>query len=284
MKSAIATVLCVAAFGIRTSGQTPRIYEIIDEGGTPPIPTVHSEIPNTLTTVVITSDYYAQPKVLVLHALNNSGKDISGYHITIRNKNPDGTLAQPDRRMTALDMLRTLVAPTALERRESERIFPIFTAGTTQDISLPGFDFGPDVAVTCDVLFYADGTFDETNEGAFKQMLAVRQRAYLAIKKAIEIAKNALAERTNDHPAAAAITELAKAAAEMMPYNLDGAYDTEHGQQYQLQWEMQTLHNTVQREQKDTTERERLAQYVEDQEKRIASMTPHCHLEIALKQ
>jgi hypothetical protein len=29
--------------------------------------------------VVITSDYYAQPKVLVLHALNNSGKDITGY-------------------------------------------------------------------------------------------------------------------------------------------------------------------------------------------------------------
>jgi hypothetical protein len=36
--------------------------------------------------VSITSDYYVQPKVLVLHAFNNSGKDIIGYHITIRNK------------------------------------------------------------------------------------------------------------------------------------------------------------------------------------------------------
>jgi hypothetical protein len=31
-------------------------------------------------------------------------------------------------------------------------------------------------------------------------------------------------------------------------------------------------------------ERERLTQYVEEQEKRVELMTPHCHLEIALKQ
>ena len=42
--------------------------------------------------VVITSDYYAQPKVLVLHALNNSGKDITGYTIVTRYKKPDGTI------------------------------------------------------------------------------------------------------------------------------------------------------------------------------------------------
>jgi hypothetical protein len=42
--------------------------------------------------VVITYDYYAQRKVLVVHALNNSGKDITGYTIIIRHKNPDGTL------------------------------------------------------------------------------------------------------------------------------------------------------------------------------------------------
>jgi hypothetical protein len=36
--------------------------------------------------------------------------------------------------------------------------------------------------------------------------------------------------------------------------------------------------------QKGKTERQRLTQYVEEQEKRVELMTPHCHLEIALKE
>jgi hypothetical protein len=70
MKSAIVTVLCVAAFAIWT-----------------PCHAQTQTVP-----VVITSDYYAQLKVLVLHALNNSGKDITGYIFIIRHKNPDGTV------------------------------------------------------------------------------------------------------------------------------------------------------------------------------------------------
>jgi hypothetical protein len=35
---------------------------------------------------------------------------------------------------------------------------------------------------------------------------------------------------------------------------------------------------------KGKSERERLTQYVQNQEKRVELMTPHCHLEIALKQ
>ena len=69
-------VLCVVAFAIRTSGQAQEAEN------------VH---------VVITSDYYAQPKVLVLHALNNSGKDITGYTIIIRHKKADGTLDENGR-------------------------------------------------------------------------------------------------------------------------------------------------------------------------------------------
>ncbi|MGB6499413.1 MAG: hypothetical protein WBF09_20620 [Candidatus Acidiferrum sp.] len=53
------------------------------------MPTEHSELPNTLPALVITSDYYAAPKVLVLHVLNDSGKDITGYTIIIRHKNAD---------------------------------------------------------------------------------------------------------------------------------------------------------------------------------------------------
>jgi hypothetical protein len=60
--------------------------------------------------VVITSDYYAQPKVLVLHALNNSGKDITGYSIIIRHKNPDGTIGKGSGRTESMsDMMSVLI-------------------------------------------------------------------------------------------------------------------------------------------------------------------------------
>src|SRR5580658_2653576 len=73
----------VAASAMRTSGQTP-------------VQTVP---------VVITSDYYAQPKVLVLHALNNSGKDIVGYTFVTRYKKADGTIDPMGRVENTTDML-----------------------------------------------------------------------------------------------------------------------------------------------------------------------------------
>src|SRR6266481_2144757 len=91
-------VLCLA-FAIGISGQTQA-----------------QNVP-----MVITSDYYAQPKVLILHARNNSGRDIIGYTITIRHKNPDGTLDQGGWSASGSDMLYVLIStqmakdPTASE-------------------------------------------------------------------------------------------------------------------------------------------------------------------------
>jgi hypothetical protein len=42
--------------------------------------------------VAITYDYDAQGRVLLMHATNNSGKDIIAYSIRVQRKNPDGTL------------------------------------------------------------------------------------------------------------------------------------------------------------------------------------------------
>src|SRR5258706_5865404 len=85
MKSTILAVLCVAS----SLGASPA------RGQTVP--------------VVITSDYYAQPKVLVLHALNNSGKDITGYTIIIRHKKADGRLDENGRSEHMEDMLGVLI-------------------------------------------------------------------------------------------------------------------------------------------------------------------------------
>ncbi len=119
--------------------------------------------------VAITWDYYAQPKTLIVRALN-SGKDITGYTVTIRHKNPDGTLDKGGWTETTSDMLGVLVAiqlakdPAAEERMHGERNDGLFVAGTTRDTTLNGVNDGSALVAVADVVFYADSTFDEQNE------------------------------------------------------------------------------------------------------------------------
>jgi hypothetical protein len=296
MKSAILAVLCIA-FTLRTSGQTTTTYDTGIGHGTPLIPTVQSEIPNTWPAVVITSDYYAQPKVLVLHALNNSGKDITGYTIIIRHKNADGTIDKGGRTEYGSDMLSVLITtqmakdPAASERVRLQNIgnnalnaagTGIFVAGETRDMTLPGFNSGSELDIASGVVFYTDGTYEEQDKDAFKRMIANRQKDLLVMKKVNEAIQNSLADQTNEHPTAAALAELAKAAIEAATHKPDGTYDPAQGRQWPLQNAIQSL-SSIQGQQRGTTERESLTQYVEEQEKRVELMTPHCHIEIALK-
>jgi hypothetical protein len=77
-----------------------------------------------------------------------------------------------------------------------------------------------------------------------------------------------------------------------MAHNPEGPYDPERIVVGLLQGNI-TLLRAVQEEgvknggapsEKGNTERERVIQYVERQEKRVELMTPQCHLEISLKQ
>ena len=135
MKSAIEIALCVAGFAIWT-----------------PCHAQAQTVP-----VVFTSDYYAQPKVLVLHALNNSGKDITGWTFIIRHKNPDGTADKSGYSSTTSDMLRMLITTqmakdgAASERTRLEANFfasagnGIFLAGETRDTTLTGINSGSEL-------------------------------------------------------------------------------------------------------------------------------------------
>jgi hypothetical protein len=290
MKSAIAAVLCIVlcvVSAIRTSGQTPRTYEIIDEGGPPPIPTVHSEIPNTLTTVVVTWNYYPQPKMLVLHLTNISGKDITAYNLTVRNKYADGTQDDPCCGVqSSSELLGGLIAAqmakgTSFEE-SAERGNNIFAAGTTRDQTVPEPKDITGVDAVVDVAVYADGTKDVANDDALKRIWAGRQRQLLALQKVNQIIQNALADPT-EHPTAAALTELANYSAQMTKYTMEqigqaqSMYDFQQGQEMYLQNGIQTL-RSMQQPQGKTTVRERLKGYAERLEREIELMSPHCAL------
>jgi hypothetical protein len=263
-------MLCaVLAFALRASGQ--------------------AQVQNV--PVVVTSDYYAQPKVLVLHALNNSGKDITGYTIIIRHKNPDGTLDKSGWTENTSDMLSVLITtqmakdPTALEhiRALYGAGNGIFVAGETRDMTLPGINSGSELDITTGVVFYTDGTYDEQDENSFKRILTARQGELQQMKETDELIRNALADTTNEHPVAAVVTELNKRRAEAMDKAMEG-------QGFGINSEMgiPNLRSMQQPQaygpQKGKTERERLTQYVEEQEKKVELMTPHCHLEITVSQ
>ena len=270
MKSAIAAVLLCLVSAIGTSGQAQ-------------VQTVP---------VAITSDYYAKPKVLVLHALNNSGKDIAGYTIIIGHKNADGKMDQ-GRTWTATDMLSVLITaqmakdPAASESIRQQylgnKIFNdagtgIFFAGRTRDITLTGIDSGSEFDAAAGVIFYADGTYDRQDEDTFKQMLASRQHELQRTTYENELIRNALADPANEHPVTGVLTELNKRRVEEMD---------KPGQHFPMDLSNSELRSMQQPlvygPDKGKSERERLTQYVQDQEKRVELMTPHCHLEIALK-
>jgi hypothetical protein len=268
MKSAIVTVLSVAGFAIWTLCHARA-----------------QTVP-----VVFTSDYYAQPKVLVLHALNNSGKDITGYTFIIRHKNPDGTVDKSGYSSTTSDMLRMLITTQmAKDGAASERIRleanvfasagnGIFLAGETRDTTLTGINSGSELDITAGAVFYADGSYDQQDEDAFRQMLASRQHQLQQMKDTDELIRNALADEPNAHPVAVVLTQLKKRRVE----ELD-----KPGQGFPMDLSDSELRSMQQPmsygPMKGKTERERLTQYVAEQEKKVELMTPHCHLEITLK-
>jgi hypothetical protein len=239
--------------------------------------------------VEITSDYCAQPKVLVLHALNNSGKDITGYTIIIRHKKADGTLDENGRSESTEDMLGVLISSqmakdasaseSIRQQNSANAIFPkgygIFLAGETRDRTLTGIDSASDVDAIAGAVFYTDGTYDEQDKDAFKRALTNRQGALQQMKEEDELIRNALSDSTNEHPVAAVLTELDKRRVEAM--GKQGFFFSPGPSN------LQNLQRPAYGPQKGMTERERLTKYVEEQEKKVELMAPHCHLEIALK-
>ena len=159
MKSAVVTVLCVVS-AIWISGQTQV-----------------QSVP-----VLFTTDYYARPRTLIVHATNNSGKDIMGYYLVVQKKLPNGSLAPQRNEFMGqyADMLdswahvQTSKDPEKYERQWESRSEGVFHAGATRDISLAGVD-APDVVVSAAVLFFVDGSFDQHDVDRFNRMLATRQ-------------------------------------------------------------------------------------------------------------
>jgi hypothetical protein len=250
--------------------------------------------------VFCTTDYYPPTRTLVVHVTNNTGKDIMGYYLVVQKKLPNGSLAPQGNEFMGqyADMLdpwahvQTSKDPEKYEREWESRSEGVFHPGATRDISLAGVD-DSDVVVSATVLFYVDGSFDQHDGDRFKRMLATRQGQLLGKKETDKIIRDVLADLTNEHPCAAVIAALAK----MVGQSLDDASQDilSNFPQSRREEALRTGINNMRLIQmkaarkmgtpseQPMTERERLLEFVERQEKQVELMTPQCHLDIDLK-
>jgi hypothetical protein len=101
-KRLLLTLLCIAL--------TPRASE--PQG-------VQKQVQNV--PMAVTWNYYPQAKTLVLHLTNNSGKDITAYNVSLRNKYADGTQDDPCCGMqSSSEMLGGLIAAQMAKGTPSE--------------------------------------------------------------------------------------------------------------------------------------------------------------------
>jgi hypothetical protein len=290
----ISAALCILAFTIRTSSQTPSDYM---GHGTPPIPTAQGK-PNSLTAVAIDWSYDAQQKMLHLHLVNNSNKDITAYTISISKKFADGSSeSNVDGTPEFMNSFETdlwswlinvqLAKGTVRERLVQQVVIQqdgnpsngkMFAAGTSRYEHMYETREISGVTTILDVVAYADATANVQNEQAFRQLLVQRKGQVLAMEKVDEAIKHALADPTISSPMSAALAELtpifADAVTNQSPENPEG------NQQLDLQSAIGHLQQMHRWKQMPITERDWLTRYVEDQEKRIALMSPHANLTI----
>jgi hypothetical protein len=307
MKWAIA-VICILVLTPRASGQATSTYNTGIGHATPMIPTEQAELPNTLMGVVIESWHYdAGQKTLTLHLVNHSHKVVTAFNISFAEKYADGTtnpwhaegIPHNLRDSQRMEDELNLFIQSQDERRRGHGIAvsgpvvngqirmpgpptSVFAAGTTRDYVLMRGEEKDvaDIEAVVDVVAYADGTADVQNDRAFRNLMAERKGPLLAMQKVVEVIKGVLADPMVSSPIAEVLRAL-KPLADAGQTKNRPPEDPEFFQAMTLRDELKNLETMQQRV---PNEREWLTLYSEQQEKRIALMTPHADLHVDLPE
>ena len=281
----IASVLCLALFAIRTSDQQPTTYDTGIGHGTPMVPTVQIQLPNTLMGVVIESWHYdPAQKAVILHLVNQSHKDVTAFNISILEKYADGSTSYLDGTPSDIhdhqmmeDMLGLLISIQLGMSPGSGK--GTFVAGTSRDY--PDF-VGKDVSgidAVVDVVAYADGSADVlNNDRAFRNLTAERKGRLLAMEKVTDVIKRALADAMVSDPVSVALNELLPFAESSDAKTKNRSPEVaENNVARNLQGDIQNLQR-MQQEKMSGTQRESLERYVKYLERMIGLLKPHCEL------
>jgi len=273
------------------------------------VPAVQNQTPKPLGVSIEGWHYEPQAKVVILHLVNNSHKDVTAFNISIVEKYADGTTSYVDGRVPGIhdhqmmeDLLGHLINAQSGKRTEAivpevaggnayekimhqqmiQNLQVTFAAGTNRDqIDFVTKDVS-DIDAIVDVVAYADGTAQVVdNDRAFKNLVAERKGPVLAMEQMIGVVKGVLADPMVTSPFDAALRQLIPLAESANVKN-GSPEDPEHEAGVHLRMAVQDF-QSMQRplwSRITMTEREWLTQYVQSQEKLIELLKPHCELAV----
>src|SRR4029077_474916 len=166
-----------------------------------------------LGAVVQTWNYDPVAKVLTLHVLNTSHKDITAYNISLTIKYADGTTAFAESTKDFSPLMATMLEAGSDGYMRSNCGNGTFAAGGSRDDTFAGQPKDiTDVTAILDVVAYSDSTADVQNERAFNRLVVMRRGRALAAQKVTEVIRQVLNDPKISTPSAAAAAELTRLA------------------------------------------------------------------------
>jgi len=244
--------------------------------------------------VVIESWHYDPlQKTVTMHLVNRSHKDVTAFNISIAEKYADGSTDYVDGTPSDIhdhqmmeDMLGAMiniqmgvVSHGSGTRQDGNGTF---AAGTSRDYVDHVSKDVSDIDAVVDVVAYTDGTAQvQNNDRGFRNLLAERKGPLLAMQAVVEVSKRVLADPMVVSPLDGVMRQLTPLVDSADKVKNRAPEDPEFNFAMSLQDDVrnfQMIQKAQMWSQMNMTERQWLTRYVEDNEKRIALMKPHCEL------
>jgi hypothetical protein len=229
----------------------------------------------------VVQTWHADPAthIVTIRIVNTSQKDILAYNLSITETFIDGTTSHHELMTDLLDrMVNAQIAKGTTSESEFSSRFGNGTlaVGTAVDQNVAESNVVANVEAVVDMVAYVDRTADVRNQRAFDRLVAYRKGELLAMQKANEVIKGALADPATASTAAA--TELERLASVLHGRNL-APDDAERYQESQFQEAIMNLKNGQRLSSSmNITESEYLKTNVTERERRIALAAPHSEI------
>lgn len=149
--------------------------------------------------------YNSTTKAVTIHLQNSSGKDITGYAMSVTIKHPDGSADTSEMISDYLPEIANIAASDPGTQNGNGT----FAAGTSTDTPVPQTKEVTNVIIVLDVIAYVDGTAEVHNKEVFNHILAMRKGLLLANQQASQAITKAL---TSPDPKTTAVRELKRLA------------------------------------------------------------------------
>jgi hypothetical protein len=220
-------------------------------------------------------------KIVAIRIVNTSQKDILAYNLSITETFSDGSTSHHELMTDLLDRMvnAQIVKGTIYEKDFSSRFDNgTLAAGKAVDQNVGESNVVTNVETVVDMVAYVDRTADVQNERAFERLVAYRKGGLLAMQKANEVIKAALADPDPATARIAAATELERLANVSRGQNL-APNEAEGYEESRFKEAIMNLNDSQHLSSKmNMTETEYLRTNVTERERRIALAAPHAEI------